>query len=209
MPNTIKEALKYSNGVHELIWSQLKDTPFPSDARTSLVLAYVSIALDHQEAILRLVDMKLRAPAFALLRLELETVFRGLWVNLIATEEQVTSIGQQGAEPFPYPFSKFATDLDKSYGAGEWMSGFVAKWKTLNGFTHSGLEQLGRRFRGDGNIGSNYPDEMASELVTISGTLLLGMMMPIYRKLGLDEKANALDKWLDESVHPPNPNDGA
>jgi hypothetical protein len=209
MADTIKEALKYSNGVHELIWSQLKNTPFPSDARTGLVLAYVSIALDHQEAIIRLIEMKLYAPAFALLRLELETVFRGLWVNLPATDEQVASIGQEGGEPFPRPFSTFATDLDKSYGAGEWMSGFAARWKTLNGFTHSGLEQLGRRFRVDGNIGSNYPDAMVSEVVTISGTLLLGMMMPIYKKLGLSEKANALDKWLDESVQPPNPNVGA
>jgi hypothetical protein len=202
MPNTIKEALKYSKGVHELIWLQLKDTPFESDARTSLVLAYVSIALDHQEAIIRLADMNLFAPSFALLRLELETVFRGLWVNLIATDEQVTAIGHEGAEPFPRPFQKFATALDASYNAGGWLSGFVGKWKTLNGFTHSGLDQLGRRFREDGNIGSNYPDDMVSELVTISGTLLLGMVMPIYRKLGFDEKANALDKWLDESVHP-------
>jgi hypothetical protein len=209
MPNTKNEALKYSNGVHELIWSQLKDTPFPSDDRTSLVLAYVAIALDHQEAVIRLVDMKLCAPAFALLRLELETVFRGLWVNLIATDKQVMSIGQQGAEPFPRPFSKFATDLDTSYGAGELMSGFVTKWKTLNGFAHSGLEQLGRRFREDGNIGSNYSDDMVSEVVTISGTLLLLMMMPIYKKLGFSEKAVALNKWLDESVHRPNPSGGA
>jgi hypothetical protein len=89
------------------------------------------------------------------------------------------------------------------------MSGFVTKWKTLNGFTHSGLEQLGRRFREDGNIGSNYSDDMVSEVVTISGTLLLLMMMPIFKKLGFSEKAVALDKWLDESIHPPNPSRGA
>jgi len=200
MPDIVRDALKYSNGARQVIWSQLKNTPFESNARTSLVLAYLAIALEHQEAIGRLVDMKLYAPAFALLRLQLEAVFRGLWVNLIASDTDVKAISQDGAEPFPR-FRDMATKLDELYGADGWIASFIDRWATLNGFTHSGLEQLGRRFHANGNIAPNYPDGMISELVTVSGTLLIGMVMPIFRKMGFDERAKVLDKWLDESVH--------
>jgi hypothetical protein len=199
MANTVQAALKYSNGATQAVWLQLKGTPFEAKPRTTLVSAYIAIALEHQEAITRLVAMNLYAPALALLRLELEAVFRGLWVNLIADDKQVIAIGQEGEEPFPRPFEKFANELEARYHTDGWLLSFVDKWKSLNGYTHGGLEQLGRRFRPDGNIASSYPDDIVTELVTASGTLLIMMVVPIFRSMGFEEKAKALEKWIEEN----------
>ncbi len=93
-----------------------------------------------------------------------------------------------------------ATELDNKYGAGGWLQSFADHWATLNGYTHSGLEQLGRQFRDDGNVGPNYSDEMVIELLVTSGTASIGCLVPIFRGMGLDDKARALEEWLEK--HP-------
>ncbi len=192
---------QYSISSHDFIWSQLQGTPFPSSPRFDLVLAYVSITLEHQHAIINLVGLKLVGSAFALLRPQVETAFRGLWVNLIATDEQVTAIAKDGKEPFP-KFRDMASELDTRYGLDGWCSSIAAQWGALNGFTHSGLEQLGHRFRDDGNIFPTYPDEMIASLLQLSATISIGLLPAIYRNMGLQDKASALEQWLDDYVKP-------
>jgi hypothetical protein len=198
MPRTVDEAIRYSTAAHGFIWSQLQITAFPSNPRFDLVLAYVAIALEHQHAIINLVGLRLIGSALALFRPQVETTFRGLWVNLIASDEQVNAISHNGEEPFPR-FRQMATELDTQYRADGWLARFADRWASLNGYTHSGLEQLGRRFRDDGNIAPNYPDEMISELVTSSGTVSIGFLAPVYRSMGFDAQATALEEWLDQN----------
>jgi hypothetical protein len=194
MSKTRDEALQYNVSGHEFIRSLLSGTQFPSGPRNDLVYAYVALVLEHQNAIVNLIRLNLVGSAFALLRPQVETAFRGLWTNLIASDEQVTAIGQRGEEPFP-PFRKMAEELDTRYRADGWLLGFADDWKTLNGFTHTGLEQLGRRFQSDGNIAPNY-EEMVPELATYSGTLSIGIVVPILRTIHFEDKAKALEGWL-------------
>jgi hypothetical protein len=195
MRRTKEQALDYSTRSHEFIWEQLRGENFPSSPRNDLVFAYIALVLEHQNAIATLIRCKLVGSALALLRPQIETAFRGLWVNLIASESEVTAIAQTGAEPFPR-FKQMAKDLDLRYGSGGWLQMFADMWGTLNGYTHSGLEQLGRRFGEDGNLTSNYPDEVIAEVAVVSGTVSIGLIVPIFRHLGLDAKAVSLEEWL-------------
>jgi hypothetical protein len=195
MPDTIERALEYNKGGLGVVWSQLSGATVPSSQRSDLVWAYVLIALKHHEGICALVGQNLMAPAFALLRSQIETAYRGLWVNLIATDEQVNAIREHDAEPFPR-FRQMAAGLDASYGADGWLQSFADRWAALNGYTHSGLLQLGRQFRDDGRVGPNYSDEMVVELLVTSGTASIGCIVPIFRAMGLDDKAAALEQWL-------------
>jgi hypothetical protein len=199
MADTIETALEYNKGALAAVWSHLSEATVPSSPRFDLVWAYVLIALKHHEGIFTLVGQNLMAPAFALLRLQIETAYRGLWVNLIATDEQVNAIREHDAEPFPR-FRQMAADLDTSYGAGGWLLSFADHWAALNGYTHSGLLQLSRQFRDDGKVGPNYSDEMVMELLVTSGTASIGCIVPIFRAMGLNDKAAALEQWL--SDHP-------
>jgi hypothetical protein len=199
MVNTVKDALEYNKGALAAVWSQLSGATLPSSPRNDLVRAYVSIAIKHHEGIYTLVNQNVMASAFALLRSQIETSYRGLWVNLIATDQQVNAIRDRDETPFPR-FRQMATDLDVAYRAGGWLQGFADRWAALNGYTHSGLLQLGRQFRHDGTIAPNYSDEMVTELLVVSGTASIGCIVPIFRGMHIDDKAVALEQWFAE--HP-------
>lgn len=199
MGKAVDDALQYSEGALAVVWSQLSGATVPSSPRHDLVWAYVAIALGHHQAIHSLASQHLMASASALLRSQIETFFRGLWVNGIATDEQVNAIRGGSEKPFS-AFRQMATDLDTFYGADGWLQGFADHWTALNGYTHSGLEQLGRQFRDDNTVGPHYPDEMVVELVVTSGTVSIGCMVPTFRATGLNDKAAALEQWLGE--HP-------
>lgn len=199
MAQTVDDALDYNKGALAAVWSQLSGATVPSSPRNDLVWAYVAIAIDHHRAIHSLASQHLIASASALLRSQIETFFRGLWVNAIATDEQVNAIRGGSEKPFP-AFRQMATDLDTFYGADGWLQGFADHWAALNGYTHSGLEQLGRQFRDDNTVGPNYPDETVMELVVTSGTVSIGCIVPIFRAMNLIDKAAALEQWLAE--HP-------
>ncbi len=208
MERTLEQALKYSASGHEFIWSLLTGTDIPSSPRNDLVAAYVAIMLEHQDAITNLIKLNLKGSALALLRSQLEAGFRGLWVNLIASDIQVNCIGQHGDEPFPR-FKEFAKQLDVAYGAEGWLEDFIKFWGAMNGYTHSGLEQLGRRFRSDGHISPTYPEGMIAELATVSCTISVGILVPILRHIHFNDKAQALEEWLaansqvGENISPP------
>lgn len=199
MANSVDEALQYNKGALAAVWSQLSSATVPSSPRNDLVWAYVAIAIGHHQAIHSLASQQLMASASALLRSQIETFFRGLWVNAIATDEQVNAIRGGSEKPFPV-FRQMAADLDTFYGADGWLQSFADHWAALNGYTHSGLLQLGRQFRHDGKVGPNYSDEMVMELLLTSGTASIGCIVPIFRAMGLNDKAAALEQWL--SDHP-------
>jgi hypothetical protein len=199
MANTVDDALEYNKGALTIVWAQLSGATVPSSPRNDLVWAYVLIAIKHHEGIHTLASQNLMAPASALLRSQIETAYRGLWVNLIATDEQVKTIRENDAEPFPR-FRQMAADLDTSYRAGGWLQSFADHWGVLNGYTHSGLLQLSRQFRDEHTLDPNYPAEMVIYLLVTSGTTSIGCIVPIFRHMGLHDKAAALEQWLDE--HP-------
>jgi len=60
-----------------------------ADTKTILLRAYVDIALEHHAAIWLLTDRKLNGSAFALVRPVYDTTLRALWINKVATEQQM------------------------------------------------------------------------------------------------------------------------
>jgi hypothetical protein len=202
MDKTIDRGMKHSKGALDAIWAQLKNTELPSDPRLSLFYAYLSVALEHQDAILNLaVNPKLQGSAFALLRSQIEAGFRGLWVNKLSSEQEIDSIANRNGEPFPR-FREMAATLDAYYGAKGWIASFADRWYALNGYTHTGLHQLARRFRPDGKIGPAYTEEMVWQLLTTSGTFSIGVFVPLFRTVKLEAKAAALEAWLIELGSP-------
>lgn len=197
MTTSIDNALKYCFDFHQFILTQLAGVRYEETPRVLLALAYAAITLEHQYAILTLSRNNIRGSALALLRSQVETAFRGLWTIKCATDDQLKAIGQGGPEPFPH-FRDMAKVLDAAYGYEEYpyFQGIAQEWRALCGLTHSGLEQLRHRFRDDGSLGPNYPDEQIAGLLQFSPNVTAALFVPVFILIGYQDKATALENWV-------------
>jgi hypothetical protein len=198
MPKTAKAAMLYNIDSLKVIHTQIEGSEIESNPRIHLVFGYVVVALEHQDAIAKLVELKLSGSALALLRPQVETACRALWVNLISNDTDVAAIRERGASPFP-EFPKMAAELDTRYNSNGWWVRYADRWGAMNGYTHTGLEQLGRRFQKDGTIAPNYSDELEAELLMMSARTSIVLVASVFRTAGREAEAEALDKWLIEN----------
>lgn len=68
---------------------------FPDDYRTITVIGFISVLIEHQESVLLLVMHDNAGSASALVRPIVEGAFRGLWINLPATDDQVKKFNEK------------------------------------------------------------------------------------------------------------------
>jgi hypothetical protein len=127
---------------------QLSELPYPDSARNRLACACFDMVLEHYKAITELVYLRLPGSAFSLSRSLFESCVRGIWLHRCATENEISR----------YERDKFGKRMHELITDIEHTEGFESKtfsktqgqtWGTLNSLTHSGYEQLGRRFNGN------------------------------------------------------------
>jgi hypothetical protein len=196
MTTSIDNAVKYSYDFHQFILSNLDGARYEEIPRNLLALAYAGTTLEHQYAILTLSRNNIRGSALALLRPQTETAFRGLWTIKCATDDQIEAIDQKGAEPFPH-FRDMAKMLDTAYGYDEFrlFQGIAQEWRALCGLTHSGLEQVGRRFLDNGSVGPNYPDDLLANILHFSASVTVALFIPVFVLIGHQDRATSLENW--------------
>jgi hypothetical protein len=202
MTPELEYELEYSKLTTEFIESILMNTEYQNSDRVVLVLAYAALNLEHQSAIRILIEQNHRGSAFALVRSQVEACLRGLWVLRFSSEDEVKSIKDDGAEPFP-KFRPMTVALDSGLGTVDLFQGIARSWGTLNGFTHSGLEQLAMRFNASGDLQPTYPDIKCRYLLRSSASTALLMFPPLFRVWGMNEKAEAIEAWLIEKTPAP------
>ena len=162
----------------------LKRHEYPCDTKSLLLVAYVDIALEHHEAIWLLTKSKLDGSAFAMVRLVFDTMFRALWINKVATEQQI-----EGAkhDKLGFRISEIIDEIKHGYFSGrppeeaelfdKILEVLKGAWGPMCSYTHSGALQLARRFTRD-ELKPSYDEAAIVEalnLVTIALFLLLHM----------------------------------
>jgi hypothetical protein len=145
---------------------------FPDDRRTLTVIGFISVLVEHQESILLLVMHDKAGSAAALVRPVVESAYRALWINLPATDAEVTKFNEK--DKIELEFGEIATALDNAYALGEdFFQDFKTRtWKHLNSYTHGGMHQIGRRFVKH-EVVNNYSEEQLYEITTIVTTIVL------------------------------------
>lgn len=127
----------------------------------------VSIARQHHMMILNSVQVhNLVNPAFALIRPLVETTYRAIWIMIVASEKQAKDIGK-GKTRFPSSPRPLAVEVDDKEGGVVYQTRFDENRYLLNGFTHSGLELIGRQKNGS-KIEPNFTEEELVALLTES-----------------------------------------
>lgn len=177
-PPELSNALQRARQVHETIWQLGPEKGAPNSVRIHTFAGFLTTLFEHHDSILLLLGTRRNdATAFALARVLVEAFYRGLWVILRATDEHIDQI-RTGSEPYPR-FIDMTNAVDQQLGSTGRLTLDPPIWKALNGFTHTGLQQLSRRFNAEGDLVPNYPlDEVLQVLG--SGTLLVAVMTQVF-----------------------------
>ncbi|HET9183497.1 MAG TPA: hypothetical protein VFP59_15280 [Candidatus Angelobacter sp.] len=169
-----EETIRHLNRVEQVI-EQTKGVlarhGFPDDLRTVMVIGFITQMIEHHEAMLLLVRNEKVGSAFALARSVFESMYRGLWINACATNEQIAAFEQD--DELPVNMTQMARAIDELHQAQGFFTDLKNRgWAGLCSYTHTGLLQLGRRFTDD-NVGPSYRDGEIFEVTTTVTTCIL------------------------------------
>jgi uncharacterized protein DUF6988 len=120
---------------------------YPDDRRTVITIAMVDQLIEHHGAILLLIRSGKVGSAFALARPVIEGMYRGLWINFCATDEQLQKFDE--TDELPLTMKELADEIDTKYLADGFFANLKQRsWKALCSYAHNGMLQLARRFTG-------------------------------------------------------------
>jgi hypothetical protein len=169
--------------------------PFPDDYRTTTVIGFISILVEHQEAFLLLVMHDMVGSAFALGRPIVEGMYRALWLNVCATDDDLKRFNEK--DEIDLTLAQMADAIDPAHNVGDFFADFKKRaWKALNSYTHTGMLQIGRRFKGH-EVVNSYSEGEIYELTTTVTTCVLVVISRFLAKQGHADDAKAIDALLE------------
>lgn len=159
--NTLSIALAESHRLSD--WVQAHH-PGRSEASPEKRVAAIcfSIALDHREAILLLLQHDARSAAFALLRSVYEAWVRASWAQTCATPAEIERIEAASFLPKVETMAKRLDAHPESMGAHSRIK--RSGWEAMSDYAHGEQRQISRWIDADG-IGAAHPDEEVVELL--------------------------------------------
>lgn len=169
---------------------------YPDDLRNVVVIGFISQVVEHHESMLLLIRNGKAGSAFALARSIFESMMRGLWISVCATEEQIKDF--ESKDEFPLNMTDMSKAIDERISPGEpGEAGFfedlkTRAWKAMCSYTHTGLLQLGRRFTGH-NVEPSYTDGEIFEATTTATTCVLLLVASFLRVQGHENEGAEAD----------------
>lgn len=146
----IKDAGLY---VEELRLS-VHDLDIPGDSRTRAAGSCFAIVQEHHHAIVLLIECKLFASAFALLRIEFEAYIRGEWLAQCASDSAIEAFLDAKEPP---KIDRLLAQLEMLESFKEKMLSQIKEknWRSMCGYTHTGGLHV-QRWNTEDGIEANY-----------------------------------------------------
>jgi len=150
--------------MHDFISGTAPDEFVGSDKKI-LIAAIYSLTSEHHAAILYLLKAgRFDGSALALVRPLIDGAYRAHWIYSCAKPDIVARI-KNGENVYP-GLPNMADEIEKKVDADGMFASIKPYINALHGYTHGGLEQLGRRFNATGTaVQPNYSDEEKLEVV--------------------------------------------
>lgn len=157
----------------------------PSNNRVRAAGSCFAIAQEHHHAIVRLIEWKLFAAAFSLVRVEFEAYIRGEWLSQCASDGLVEAF-IQGKEPPRIDCLLEQLEMLESFNE-KMLSQIKQKtWKLMCAYTHTGGLHVQRWNTADG-IEANYTKEEVVEALNFAEIIASLATIAVVR-LAADEK---------------------
>ena len=142
----LSELLDRADAATRETWDAIVGPVTIVDSRSQLLLAYVSVAMEHQQAIVLLARKHLYGSALALVRCVYEILYRAAWTYSCAKPHEVTRIWE-GRFDFP-KMGDMVAAIDATSDTNFFRRFKALSWCDQNDFTHTGRLQIHSRFTG-------------------------------------------------------------
>jgi hypothetical protein len=137
-----------------------------TDEKT-LVAGLYSLVQEHHSAILYLLRAgQFGGSALTLVRPLLDAAYRAHWIYSCAKPDIIERI-KAGEDCYP-GLINMAEAVEKKMDTDGFFTTVSPYIKALHGFTHGGMEQIGRRFDDVGNVNPAYSDEELEEVISVT-----------------------------------------
>lgn len=167
---------------------------FVDQTRDRILLAYWSLMFDYDKSILHLFRGGFYGGAFALVRPMVEALVRA-HISLMGSDDDIVKIK---ADEYFVNFKTIGAQIDTAFA----LDGFFDKFLNgargaLHSFTHSGLSQLGRRYKG-GDLQAHYEDGEIIEVIHVSTSAVFMTTNLVTNRFKLeDEKRIVNERFLE------------
>ena len=190
---TVAKTLDRALSIQHEIWDAIVGEFTISDRSQPILLEYLGVALEHQEAIIVLVRNDLRGSALSLVRSVFEILYRTAWVCTCAKPSDIEKILK---DKFDFPqMGKMVSEIDAAISGASFKAFKKLSWEQQNEFTHTGhLQRIGRISRED--LQSPYPDEGIILQVNITTLALLLVAIFVLKAIGRIAKAERLERLI-------------
>lgn len=170
----VLDRIQNAERMHDFILRAVPEKFLSDTDEKILVVAFFSLAVQHHAAILHLLrDGRFDGSALALVRPLIEATYRAHWVYACSSPEQVAQI-KKGRDVYPR-FPDMASEVEAKIDAGGIFAEIKPYINSLHGYTHGGLEQLGRQFNAAGDVQPNYSDGVKSETINATTAYLTAL----------------------------------
>ena len=195
MTNEIREHLLKVEHAIQTAKPLLGRHEYPDDYRTVIVIGFIAQLIEHHEAVLVLIMNDMVGSAFALARPIVEGMYRGLWINVCATDAEIERfINKDEIKP---TIAELATAIDEGYRAGDLFRDLKKRsWDALNSYTHTGMLQLGRRFTRH-EVKPSYTDGQVFEMTTTLTTCVLLLISRFFAKQNHVDESRQVDTLIE------------
>ncbi len=159
LQSLLESSFEFVNVLNEKVdLLEIKNNP-----RNRAASACLHLSFEHHASILILLNLGHSGSAFALLRAQLESYVRGVWLNRCATDDEVDLFISDKLNP------GFGTLVKAIENIEVFQQGTLSKikregWDALCSYAHGGGRQVTRR-NTEEEITSNYSDEEKIEVI--------------------------------------------
>jgi hypothetical protein len=169
--------------------------------RERLLLGYWALAFDYHKGILALLSNEFFGGAFALVRPVMEAVVRAHLI-LRCSEQDFQKIKD---DEYRTNFATVGKEIDEAFGLGTFFNDFLNHAReALHSFTHSGVSQLARRFKGD-DLLPNYSEGERVEVIRTTTSAVFMVTALATKTFGCEEEWKANNELFNEWGKHPEP----
>jgi hypothetical protein len=182
-----KDEIKKAGRYVEKLRLSVHELDVPNNNRTRAAGSCFAIAQEHHHAIVRLIEWKLFAAAFALVRSEFEAYIRGEWLLHCASDTVVEAF-LRGKEPPKIDCLLSELEMLDIFNEKVLSSVKGKSWKSMCAYAHTGGLHVQRWNTVDG-IEANYARDEILEILMFAEVFSSLAVIGIVRLAGDDELA--------------------